>query len=122
MEAYSLDLRQRVLKACDEQKWTVVEIAERYKVGRWWVHKLQRQRRSGLGIAPRKGKAGQPRRLGPEQLNRLEQIVAKHPDATLEEINDQLRCGCTAVTIHNTLRRLGYRYKKNAAGQRTRSR
>ena len=68
MEAYSLDLRQRVLKACDEQKWTVVEIAERYKVGRWWVHKLQRQRRSGLGIAPRKGKAGQPRRLGPEQL------------------------------------------------------
>jgi len=122
MRAYSLDLRQRVLKACDEEKWTIGQIAERFKVGRWWVHKLKRQRASGLGVAARKGKVGQPRRLGPAQLNRLEQWVDKHPDATLEQIHDQLGAGCTVVTIHNTLKRLGYRYKKNAAGQRTRSR
>jgi transposase len=122
MRAYSLDLRQRVLKACDEEKWTIGQIAERFNVGRWWVHKLKRQRASGLGVAPRKGKVGQPRRLAPAQLNRLEHYVDKHPDATLEQIHDQLEAGCTVVTIHNTLKRLGYRYKKNATGQRTRSR
>jgi transposase len=122
MRAYSLDLRQRVLKAYDENKWTVGQIAERFKVGEWWVHKLKRQRQAGGGIGPRKGKVGQPRRLGPEQLNRLEQYVDKHPDATLEQIHEKIGVACTLVTIHHTLRRLGYRYKKNAAGQRTRSR
>jgi transposase len=122
MRAYSLDLRQRVLKAYDEGKWTVGQIAERFKVGEWWVHKLKRQRKAGGGIGPRKGKVGQPRRLGPEHLHRLEHYVDKHPDATLEQIHETIGAACTLVTIHNTLRRLGYRYKKNAAGQRTRSR
>src|SRR5271169_4431581 len=122
MRAYSLDLRQRVLKAYDEDKWTVGQIAERFKVGEWWVYKLKRQRKRGDGIAPRKGKVGQPRRFAPEQINRLTHYVDKHPDATLEQIHEKLGASCTTVTIHNTLRRLGYRYKKNAAGQRTRSR
>jgi transposase len=122
MRAYSLDLRQRVMKAYDEDKWTVGQIAERFKVGAWWVHKLKRQRKTGGGLAPRKGKVGQPRRFGLEQINRLTQYVDQHPDATLERIHEQLRVNCTLVTIHHTLRRLGYRYKKNATGQRTRSR
>jgi len=122
MRAYSLDLRQRVLKAYDEKKWTVGQIAERFKVGEWWVYKLKRQRRSGGGIGPRKGKVGQPRSLAAEQVNRLERFVAAHGDATLEQMREELGLSCTIVTIHNTLKRLGYRFKKNAAGQRTRSR
>ena len=122
MRAYSLDLRQRVLKAYDENKWTVSQIAERFKVGEWWVYKLKRQRKAGGGIGSRKGKVGQPRRFDPEQIHRLTQYVDKHPDATLEQIHEKIGSICTMVTIHNTLRRLGYRYKKNAAGQRTRSR
>jgi len=122
MRAYSLDLRQRVMKAYDENKWTVGQIAERFKVGEWWVHKLKRQRRVGGGIAPRKGKVGQPRSLAPEQVNRLERFADAHPDATLEQMREKLGAACTIITLHNTLRRLGYRFKKNAAGQRTRSR
>jgi len=122
MRAYSLDLRTRVLKAYDEKKWTIDQIAERFKVGPWWVYKLKRQRQAGEGIAPRKGKVGQPRRFGPEQVNRLTTYVDRHPDASLEQIREKLAVTCTTVTIHNTLRRLGYRLKKNAAGQRTRSR
>ena len=122
MRAYSLDLRQRVMKAYDEGKWTVGQIAERFKVGEWWVHKLKRQRKAGGDLGPRRGKVGQPRRFDADQVNRLTQYVDKHPDATLERIHEKLAVDCTLVTIHHTLRRLGYRYKKNAAGQRTRSR
>ena len=122
MRAYSLDLRQRVMKAYDEGKWTVGQIAERFKVGEWWVHKLKRQRQRDGHIAPRKGKVGKPRSLVPEQVNRLERYVDAHPDVTLEQMREKLGVACTIITIHNTLRRLGYRLKKNAAGQRTRSR
>ena len=122
MRAYSLDLRERVMKAYDEGKWTVGQIADRYKVGEWWVHKLKRQRKAGGDLGPRKGKVGQPRRIDAEQINRLTRYVDQHPDATLERIHEELGVDCTLVTIHHTLKRLGYRYKKNAAGQRTRSR
>jgi transposase len=121
MKAYTMDLRERVMKVYDEGKWTIGQIAQRFKVGEWWVHKLKRQRMSTGGIAPLKGKVGQPRSFQNEPLVALERYVRKHPDATLEQIREALGASCTLVTIHNTLRRLGYRFKKNAAGQRTRS-
>jgi transposase len=121
MRAYSLDLRQRVMKVYDEGKWTVGQIAQRFAVGEWWIHKLKRQRQREGSIAPRKGKVGQPRRFEGRQLRRLQRYVGRHPDATLEQIQEGLKAPCTLPTIHNTLRRLGYRFKKNAAGQRTRS-
>ncbi len=122
MKAYSLDLRERVMKAYDEGHWSVGQLAERFQVGEWWIHKLKRQRRTEGSLSVRKGKVGQPRSLQGEQIERLEHYVDAHPDATLEEIRERLEMNCTIVTIHHTLRRLGYRYKKNATGQRTRSR
>ena len=122
MKAYSLDLRERVMKAYDRGEWTVREIAERFEVGEWWVHKIKRQRQEEGSLAPRKGKVGQPRSFQGGEVNRLQRYVEKHPDATLEQIREKLGVTCTVVTIHHTLRRLGYRYKKNAAGQRARSR
>jgi transposase len=122
MKAYSLDLRERVMKAYDEGHWSVGQLAERFKVGEWWIHKLKRQRQQEGSLAVRKGKVGQPRSLQGEQIEQLEEYVERHPDATLEELRERLGFRCTVVTIHHTLQRLGYRYKKNATGQRTRSR
>lgn len=110
------------MKAYDEGHWSVGQLAERFQVGEWWIHKLKRQRRTEGSLAVRKGKVGQPRSLQGEQIERLEHYVGAHPDATLEEIRERLEMKCTIVTIHHTLRRLGYRYKKNSTGQRTRSR
>lgn len=122
MRAYSLDLRHRVMKAYDEGQWTVSQIAVRFKVGEWWVYKLKRQRQNVGSLAPRQGRVGQPCSLQGAKLQRLTRYVDRHPDATLEQLHAKLGVRCTLVTIHNTLRRLGYRYKKNAAGQRTRAR
>jgi transposase len=44
MEAYSLDLRERICAACDEGLETRQEVADRFGVGRWFVQKLLRQR------------------------------------------------------------------------------
>ena len=122
MRAYSVDLRERVMKAYDEDKWTIGQIAERFNVGEWWVHKLKRQRACTGALAPRQGKVGKPRSLTAEQVERLGRYVDEHPDATLEQIREATGATCTIVTIHNTLRRLDFSYKKNVKGQRTRSR
>ena len=48
-------------------------------------------------------------------LAQLDQFVQQHPDATLEQLREQFstRVECSVVTIHNTLKRLGYRFKKS---------
>ena len=97
MRAYSLDLRQRVMKAYDEGKWTVGQIAERFKVGEWWVHKLKRQRKAGAGIGPRKGKVGQPRRLAPGAGQPARAVCGqasrRHPGADPREDRGHLHDG-----------------------------
>jgi transposase len=48
-------------------------------------------------------------------LQQLNDFVEKNPDATLEEIKEYFSDSvhCSIVAIHNTLKRLGWRYKKN---------
>ena len=52
MEAYALDLRERVVAACDEGAMTRGEVAEEFGVGRWFVQKLLRQLRLTGSLAP----------------------------------------------------------------------
>ena len=121
MRAYSIDIRERVLKLCDEGKMTNREIAERFKVGEWWIYKLKRQRRVKGIITPLKGNVGKPCTIRESMVGKLVDYVEAHPDATLEQIHKHLKVTCSLPTIHNTLKRLGYRYKKNATRQRARS-
>jgi len=121
MKAYSLDLRERVMAAYDEGH-SVPQLATRFKVGVWWIYKIKRQRRKTGSLAPRKGRVGRPRALRAKQEQRLARFVDKHADATLAQIRARLALPCSTVALHHTLRRLGYRYKKNVAGRRTRSR
>ena len=80
---------------------------------------LQRYRRSGVAAPLQRGH--NPPALREEQMLQLGRLVQQRPDATLERLLESLGATCSLVTIHNTLKRLGYRFKKNAAGQRTRA-
>ena len=48
-------------------------------------------------------------------MERLKRAVADQPDATLDELREACGAECSVVTVYNTLVRLGYRRKKNAA-------
>ena len=119
MKPFSLDLRQRILDAYDAGEGTRQQIANRFSVSLGFVKKLLVQRKATGSIAPipRPGKA--PAFSGP-LLEHLDEFVRRHPDATLEEIRQHFsgEVHCCTVTIHNTLKRQGYRYKKNAPRQR----
>ncbi len=52
MAAYSLDLRERVVAACDEGIDTRAEIAGRSSVSQSWIRRLLQRRRETGSIAP----------------------------------------------------------------------
>ena len=86
MEAYSLDLRQRICTACDEQPQTHQEVAEQFGVSRWFVQKLLRQRRQDGSIAAKPKGRGPAPTIGLPQRQRLVHLVKAKPDATLSEL------------------------------------
>lgn len=112
MKAFSMDLRERVVRAYEGNEGTMEEIAKRFEVSRVWVKKMVHQKRKTGSLAPIGTKRGPKPIIAGDDLKRLEEAVEKQPDATLEQLRDMIRVECTIVTIHNTLKRAGFRRLK----------
>ena len=121
MRIASGEVRQRAIDAYEADRGTQAQVARLYGIDistfqRW----LQRYRQSGRAEPLPRGH--NPAALDRAHMERLDELVQQTPDATLEQLRDALGVSCSVVAIHNALKRLGYRYKKKAAGQRTRTR
>lgn len=117
MEALSLDLRERVLAACDDGELTRQEVADDFVVSRSFVQKLLRRRRAGDGpLAPKPHSGGAAPLLGEQDLERLRRLVREKPDRTLAELRSALHeSGGPAVsvpTVCRALKKLGLPLKK----------
>lgn len=122
MEAYSLDLRERICAACDEGLESRAEVAERFGVSRWFVHKILRQRRTEGSIAPKPRGHGPAPRIGTAQQQCLKRLAREKPDATLAELCARLQ---QAQGVHvskpvmcRALQRLGLPLKKSRWSRR----
>ena len=118
MRAYSVDFRSRVLQD-SESGLESDEIAEKYGVSRSWVDRVKQRYREYGESAPRRG-SGRKSLLKPH-IGRLEQILQERPDITLKEIREELRLKVSLPAICQTLKKLGYSFKKNPQSFRTRS-
>ena len=117
MRAYSTDLRDRVVLACDAGEFTREEIAEEYGVSESWIRRLL-QRRCETGSYGPKGHAGGRRpAFEGASLSLLDRLVEKQPDATLEELRRRAGVSCSLMAVSNALKRLGYRRKKRRFGR-----
>jgi transposase len=112
MKAYSMDLRDRVLAACDAGTGTKAA-AERFGVCESWLRRLkQRRRELGLvGALPHN--AGRKRALDEAGCRRLEALVAAKPDATLAQLRQSLGRCLSIGALWQTLRRLKLPLKKS---------
>lgn len=119
MKAYSVDLRERVLAACDDGMGTA-EAAEAFAVSTAWVRRLKQRRRETGSIAPRAGAPGPAPTLAPH-ADRLRELVRANPGLSAEEYRDRLRVGVAAVTVWRALRRLGLTHKKSPSGRPSRT-
>ena len=112
-----MDLRDRVVSACDAGELTREEIAEEFGVTARWIRQLLQRRRETGGYDPKGHGGGRLAAFGAVALKRLERLVRQQPDATLAELRERSGVDCSLVTMHNTLKRLGYRRKKRRSGR-----
>ncbi len=114
--AISLDLRKRILKACDAGE-TAPAVAKRFDVSVAFVHKLKRQLRiTGKIEAQPRNSGPKPKLAGYEE--KLSALIKAQPDATLEELRARLGVEVELSTLWYFLDRLGLSVKKNSARQR----
>jgi transposase len=90
MQAYSFDLRQKILRACDQRLGSQRAIATLFGVSQSFVEKLLRRRRVTGDISPRPHAGGRRAICDATALAHVRQLVQEHPDATLAELAAQL--------------------------------
>ena len=91
MRPYSMDLRERVVAACDAREGMREQIAKRFGVSTSWIRRVLQRRRETGSIAPLPQNAGRKPKLSDRQMAWLKRLVAKRPDATLQELKKGLR-------------------------------
>src|SRR5690349_24512523 len=109
MKPYSMDLRQRVIDACDAGQGTK-QVAKTFKVSPAWVRRLKQHRRERGDIVPRNGGGSRGRKI---DRDRLADLVRQQPDATLVELRDRLGVAVTAWSVCRALKALRLTYKKS---------
>jgi transposase len=114
----SSEIRQRALDAHKSGQGTQEEIARLFGIStrtfqRWW----KQYERTGTTAPKERGHRTSV--YSGRDLKRLDRMISKHPDATLEELRELTGKSCSIMAVQRAVVRLGYSLKKNAIGQRT---
>jgi transposase len=123
MQAYSQDLRERVLRAL-ERGDRPAEIARRFEVSRLWVYRV-RDRQQETGVRSSFQIGGHRRSRLAEREQALRAWIAAEPDLTLAELQQRLAQQGVATKIGalwHQLNNWNLTFKKNLARQRARAR
>ncbi len=112
MRPSSIDLRERVAAAVDEDEGPQREIARLFRVSVSFVSRLLQRRRQKDTLAPEPHGGGPTPVLSPDDLRRLEDLVREHNDDTLDQLKQRGGFNCSLTTIWRALRRQRLTCKK----------
>ena len=121
MKAYSMDLRERVVAACDARDGTRERIAACFSVSVSWIRDLLRRRRETGSIAPRPRGGGRAPAFDAGAAERLREAVRADDDATLEELAEAAGVACSPSAVYRALGRPGITRKKSRGGRPSRT-
>ena len=119
MKSLSMDLRERVWRACQQEAMGPTEAAEEFGVSRSFVCKLLRRYRDEQTLEAKPRGGNRPPALDAGDLRELRRLVREHPDATLAEYCRALRehrpdgAPVRVWTMCRALTRLGLPLKKS---------
>ena len=115
MDAYSLDLRKKIVEA-KERGMPTIEVARAFGVGVSTVKRYAAMAREGRPLAPKKHPGSKPK-IDEGARRLLEADLEERPAATLPERREFLRrvCGVwvSDSTVSRMLKRLGWTRKKD---------
>ena len=119
MKAYSMDLRERVLKDVDAGLKTGA-IADKYSVSPAWVRRLKQRRAATGEVAPRQQRHGKLAGWV-THAERIREAVREAPDATLAEYRQRFRIPLSKSALARALVHLGLTRKKSRSGPASRT-
>jgi transposase len=123
MASYSIDLRQKILQACERRLGSQQAIAAIFGVSLSFVEKLLRRQRTTGDMAPKPHGGGQRPRLDAAAQSQVRQLVRDQPDATLEELctraAETIGIRVSVPTMCRVLQRLGLPRKKRRSTRRS---
>jgi transposase len=123
MQAYSLDLRQRVVDAYEQGNDSIAAIAERFSVSVGFVKKMLALSRTTGDLAPRGHGGGRRASLTPQQRQFLGRKVRAQNDISLAELQaimeEQEGVRVHVSTICRALARLDLPHKKRVSPQQS---
>ena len=119
MKSYSMDLRERVLKACDAGLGTKA-VAEKYAVSASWVRRLKQRRREDGRTAPKSSRNTRVPQLD-ARADRIRELIAATPDLTLAGLKAALGVTVALATLWAAVAKLGLTVKKKSTGRPSRT-
>lgn len=90
MKAYSLDLRERVMAAYEQDQRSIAQVAEQFDVGPTFVKKMLRQKRERGTVAALAHGGGRQPSLTDKEHRLLRHRIKQQPDASLTELQEHL--------------------------------
>ena len=117
MKTYSQDLRERVVRACDQKLGSREQIAHFFGVSTAWIRRLLQRRRQTGSVAAKPHAGGPAPKMTPKHKERLLVLVSQQPDATLEQLRARLELPVHTTTIFRALKALGISFKKKVSAR-----
>ena len=115
MKAIPVAVRERILKLYDQGKSTC-DIAASFGYCVAAVRRVRQHFQARGTLEPQTHRCGRKSLLTAARKTRLQQLLARRPDATLAELGAHFRRPTSTVDLW--LNRLGWSVKKNAARRR----
>ena len=113
MKALSIDLRERIVAAYESGGVSFAEVGRRFSVSGMVVSKLVRQKRELGTLESQVHRRGRKPAVTGEKEAELREHLEKYPDATVLERREAIGLTCTEKTLWQTLRKMGWRFKKS---------
>jgi len=118
MKAYSVDLREKIVKANLIEKNSIRQVARRFSVSKSLVQKLVKQQKNEGHVEPKRpGKPQLSYLNNAESQQQVKELVAQHQDATLAELCELFAeltgNWVSATAMWRCLQKLGLSRKKN---------
>jgi transposase len=117
MKPFSEDFREHIVSAYEAGGVSLAEVGRRFSVSGKVVGKFVRQKRELGTLAPQVHRRGRKPAIAGEKEIQLRKHLEKYPDATVLERRDALGLKCSEKTLWQTLRKMGWRFKKNRLAQ-----